>query len=878
MQLFPPDLPQALDFPFIKREVARYCSSKSAKALALDLHTFSDREELFRAIQESDQILALLLSDELFPSAEHPELGAFLPKLKVRGHALREEQFADIRSLALNYLHLFQFVDNKKLRLSAIWERLQFLIPEKFVIQAIDAVLDERAQVRSNASPELSRIRRELTRKRASADRIFQRMLKRYRDKGYIADFDESVSESRRVLAITASYKAQVQGILHGSSNRHSIAFIEPGETVEINNEIAELLEAEKDEIKRILRQLSTDLNPYHDYIKTVEDTMVWLDFSRAKALFAQAQEACYPEILEDRKILLKEAYNPVLRHFNKEKQKNTIPLNLHLDAEQRILVISGPNAGGKSLSLKTVGLLQLMLQSGLALPVHEESKMGLFDQLFGDIGDAQSIENELSTYSSKLQKMDHFLTYTDSSTLLLIDEFGSGSDPELGSALAQVFLDRLNAYGAYGIITTHFNAIKALAAKMKGVVNGAMLFDQSSFDPLYELQIGQPGSSYTFEVAQRSGIPSHLIEDARSRVHQNTLEVDRLLVQIQDDKVAIENVRNAQQKELNKLRRLEREQVERIASLEDKVQKQKRMNEEQDRLIYWGQRFQKLIDAWMDQKTQKDKKAVVARFIAMLNQRSGEVQKEEHSTHKKEVSKHQKDLDRYIKEPVEVGMEVKIIDSGITGTLLEQKGDKYLVALGGNMTALMERKKFIRASAELGAKPKKKVRKKPTPKKQVKTSTRSKSKNQIEGPSKANEQPKENKDSTGPIDSVKSSEPKPENVPGNKKPNEPKAGADEGSLKANQLAKKGWNVSSSRSGKKGRPSKKALNPKPEAVNPSTPHEKKATPKESKAPQKEQVPEETQVKMEESLNIDKLADLGWTISPAKKSKTPSSKN
>tara|TARA_B100001115_G_scaffold184504_1_gene187254 strand:+ start:6470 stop:8782 length:2313 start_codon:yes stop_codon:yes gene_type:complete len=713
LQLYPPDLAQALDFPFIQRELARYCSSRKAKDLALDLKPEPQADLLAQKIAESDQILSLLLSDESFPSAEHPELSEFLSKLKVRGHALREEQFADIRSMAINYRHIHQFVANKQERLPAIWAPLEYLLPEKFVIEAIDKVLDERAQVRSSASAELSHIRRELTRKRASADRIFNRILKKYRDKGYIADFDESVSESRRVLAIVASYKGQIQGILHGSSSKHSIAYIEPGETVEINNEISELLEAEKEEIKRILRQLSTDLSPYHDYLDAVCKTLVWLDLSRAKAIFAYQQEACYPEILSEKKILLKDAYNPVLRHFNKEKNKSTVPLDLMLDAEQRILVISGPNAGGKSLSLKTVGLLQIMLQSGLAIPVHPDSQFCLFDQLLGDIGDAQSIENELSTYSSKLQKMDHFLTYTDSSTLLLIDEFGSGSDPELGSALAQVFLDRLNAYGAYGIITTHFNAIKALAAEMPGVVNGAMLFDQKSFDPRYELQIGQPGSSYTFEVAQRSGIPSHLIDDARGRVQQNTLEVDKLLVQIQQDKVAIEKVRTAQEKELQKLRKLERVQQDRILKLEEKVQKHSRINEEQDRLMYWGQRFQKLIDSWMDQKSQKDKKAIVARFIAMLNQRSGEVEVEEQKSHRKEVKQHHKDLDRYLQEEVKMGMEVRILESGIKGSILEQKGDKFLLALGGNMTALMERSKFVRADAPLGQKPRKKQRQK---------------------------------------------------------------------------------------------------------------------------------------------------------------------
>jgi DNA mismatch repair protein MutS2 len=713
LQLYPPDLAEALDFPFIQTEVAKYCSTKIAKEQAFDLKPNLIWPDLQRSIAEGDQVLALLLGDESFPTAEHPSLIEFLSKLKVRGHALREEQFADIRSTVLNYRHLFNYVEHKVERLPALWDRVSSLEPDKFIWEAIDKVLDERATVRSSASPELSKIRRDLSRKRASADRIFNRMLKKYRDKGYIADFDESVSESRRVLAIQASFKGQIQGILHGSSNKRNVSYIEPGETVEMNNEISELIEAELEEIKRILRELSSTLSPYHDHILSVTESLVWLDFTRAKALFARAQEACYPEIVSSRQLKLREAFNPVLRHFNKEKRKPTVALDLDLDLEKRILVISGPNAGGKSLSLKTVGLLQMMLQCGLAIPVHADSKFCLFEQLLGDIGDAQSIENELSTYSSKLQKMEHFLTYTDSKTLLLIDEFGSGSDPELGSALAQVFLDRLNAYGAFGIMTTHFNSIKALAAKTAGVVNGAMLFDQKNFDPRYTLQIGQPGSSYTFEVAQRSGIPTHLIEDARGRVSQNTLEVDKLLVEIQQDKIAIEKARKTQEAELLNLRKLERIQEDRIKQLEEKLTKHSRLNEEQDRAMYWGQRFKKLIDTWMDQKGPKDKKAIVARFIAILNQRAEEVQKEDKVNHRQEIKKHHKDLDKYLQEDISAGMEVKIIDSGIKGSVIGRKGEKYIVALGGNMTATLERVKIVRATANLGEKPKKKQRRK---------------------------------------------------------------------------------------------------------------------------------------------------------------------
>ncbi len=713
LQLYPKDLAEALDFQFIRTQLAKLCSSARAKDMALELQPIQDLSALRKTLKETDQILSLLLSDENFPNLEHPPLGAFLPRISIKGHALREEQYAEIRSLALNYRDIRRFIDGKKDRLPALWRNLEVLFSEKTVIEEIDRVIDDRAQVRSNASPELQKIRRDLIKKRASAERIFQRSLKKMRDKGILADFDESVSESRRVLAIQSAYKGQVQGIQHGSSHRQSITFIEPGETVEINNQITELIEDEQEEIKRILRELSAILSPYRAHLEEIETQLVHLDYHRAKAYLSHREKACVPYISREKRIVLREAYNPVLRHFNRLKEKDTVALNLELHPQQRLLVISGPNAGGKSLSLKTVGLLQIMLQSGLPVPVHPESEMCLFEQILGDIGDSQSIENELSTYSSKLQKMEHFLRHADEESLLLIDEFGSGSDPELGSALAQIFLEKLNGFKSFGILTTHFNSIKALAAETEGIVNGAMLFERETFKPRYELIIGQPGSSYTFEVAQRSGIAKHIIEEARGRVQQNTLEVDRLLVQIQEDKVSIENTRLQQEAELQNLRGLKAEQQQKISKLEDKLSKQTKLNQEEDRVMYWGQRFQKLIDSWMDQKTQKDKKEVIARFIAMLNQRSGEVQKEEGQNLQKKMAVRHKNIDKYTREPISIGAQVKIIDSGIIGTLIEQKGSKYIIALGGNLRASLDREKFVRSDAPIGDKPKVKKRKK---------------------------------------------------------------------------------------------------------------------------------------------------------------------
>ncbi len=714
MKLYPPDIDKSLDFDFLKKTLAEHCSTALARQKVFALRPSADDKLLRQKLQTTDEVLQRYQAGESFPSTQFEEIELFAQRLKTKGSMLEEENFALIRSTLITYTHLFVYLKKQRELMPAVYQLVQEVEPLPQLVNAIDKRIDERGEVRSNASKALGQIRAKLVSSRASAARIFDRMVKKYRDKGYLADFDESISENRRVLAIQSSYKGLVQGIFHGSSSKNSIVYIEPGETVEINNELAQLQDDERQEIRRILRELSEELRPSASYLIAVEKLLAELDFIKAKALFARHEDCCLPLIANSpRQLELVNAYNPVLRILNRGKEKDTIPLQLQLHSEQRLLVISGPNAGGKSIALKTLGLLNLMLQCGLLVPVDPGSKMCFFNQLFADIGDNQSIENELSTYSSKLQKMKHFLAEADQNTLLLIDEFGSGSDPDLGSALAQVFMEKLNSYGIYGIFTTHYSAIKALAARLDGVSNAAMLFDKRSLQPEYLLQIGNPGSSYTFEVAGNSGIAPHIIKEAREKTAEAVIKMDQLLVQLQDDKLQLEKKHRRLNKDLSQLKKLEQERENTIARLEEKLSKQSRLNEESDRLIHWGQRFQKLVESWMDQQSQKDKKQVVARFIGMLNQRSSEVEQEE----KKEISSSQSRRDKQLlalkAEELSEGDKVKLLDNGIEGVISEIKKDKYLITLGNNITTWVDRDRFIRANARLNSIPKKKRRKK---------------------------------------------------------------------------------------------------------------------------------------------------------------------
>ena len=720
MHLFPKELPEQLDFHILLKEISKECQNKAAIEICLNTTPLSNPQAILKKLSQVNELISLLQSDENLPSAQFETIEKALSLLKTPGSLLEERFFIDIKTAANLYHSIYSFLQKKKERTPETYLLFIETPSDLSIVKSIDKVFDDKGIVRSNASRELQDIRAKLNKARITAERVFSRVLKKYHTKGLLADFNESVSENRRVLAVQSSFKGQINGIFHASSAKQSIVYIEPGESVEHNNLVASLIDDEKKEIQRILRQLDTYLRPKIPFLKTASQLLIDFDFLRAKAHFSFKQEACVPKISAEGKTELIQAYNPVLVLFNKQKSKETIPLDLKLDEHDRILVISGPNAGGKSISLKTLGLLQLMLQSGFPVPVHPDSHFQIFDKIMADIGDAQSIENELSTYSSKLQKMKHFLEHAGPNTLLMLDEFGSGSDPDLGSSLAQVFLTKLNNYKCWGIFTTHYSAIKSLAAQTAGVVNGAMLFNRKTFKPEYRLQIGQPGSSYTFEVAQDSGIPSHIIQEARDHTHDAMNGMDQLLVALQEDKLQLERKEARLNSDLRNLQSLQDKQKHTIQLMEEKLSKQGKMNEENDKLISWGAKFQKLVESWRVQSSQKDKKEIVARFIAMINQRSSETQKLE----KVELSKAQKKRAAQIEKLKEVEIKpgdfVKIIDSGLRGNVLEIKGNKYSISIGGNMQTSLSRDKFIPAKAELQEVRalNKKVTKAPIPKK----------------------------------------------------------------------------------------------------------------------------------------------------------------
>ena len=511
MKLYPADALERFEFSHIKKKLVSLCNSGVGKEMAEELRPYHDKKELRLRLNQSEELLEIEANDLAFPEIAFPGIANELKWLKIQGAKLDGESFIKIVHVCEVLKSLYRFLHEQREELPALYSIVEPCEDPGPIIKLIHSKLEDNGKVRSSASRNLAEIRKSLDSERNKSKRKFDSILRKYKKLGWLREFDESYYNNRRVLAVEAEYKRKINGIIHGISESGRSAFIEPMEMIEINNHIASLEQDELIEVNRILRELTAEVASYLPSIKHYNASLGLIDFTRAKTRLAMQMDARMPELSTNGEIILNNAFHPVLSWFLEKEKKKNIPLNLHLDKKSRLMVISGPNAGGKSIALKTLGLLQIMLQSGLLVPVGEGSKMFFFNKLFVDIGDDQSIEYELSTFSSRLMKMKYFLEFADEQTIVFIDEFGTGSDPDLGGALAEVMLEDLIKKKPYGMITTHYNNIKVFAENTPGMSNGSMLFELSNLSPLFTLEQGQPGSSFTFEVASKIGLPATL-------------------------------------------------------------------------------------------------------------------------------------------------------------------------------------------------------------------------------------------------------------------------------------------------------------------------------------------------------------------------------
>jgi DNA mismatch repair protein MutS2 len=680
MKIFPESALVQLEFDKIEALLAEQCNTEYARSKALDLRVHTRREFIELELQQTHEFKLLLQNGQYFPNDHTLNLSKELKLLGIPGAVLSGEQFLQIRRLAESMGSIFRWFDAE--RREAYPALVRVIAPtryEKVIIAAIDEVLDESGTVRDNASEELANIRLSLFRRRNELRRLFDRVLSKLAKSGYVADIEESFLNGRRVVAIFAEHKRQVKGILHGESDTRRTSFIEPEETIELNNEVFSLEHAESKEVYRILRELTARMAEHAPLLQTWHDIIGEYDFIRAKARLAVDMNGNYPQLLDKSHVLLRQAYHPLLYLYNRKNQKTTVPTDISLNEKDRLLVISGPNAGGKTVTMKTVGLLQLMIQSGLLIPVHPDSELGIFKQLMIHIGDTQSLEFELSTYSSHLKNMKYFMENANGRTLFFIDELGSGSDPNLGGAFAEVILEELVRKHAFGIVTTHYLNLKVMAGKTAGIINGAMAFDENNLQPLYKLIIGKPGSSYTFSIAERIGLEPRLIERARTLVDGDHFRLDKLLNATEQDLRQLEQ----REKELNKLMRenekLKKEMEglihrERHQQQVELLQHQNKISEE--RIAYLKEMERKLRQIVLDWRKAEDKNEVIRQMQALLFK-----QKE-----KQVNEKVRKKFDAKYTEvggSAQVGNKVMMKKNHQVGTVREIRGKKAIVQVG---------------------------------------------------------------------------------------------------------------------------------------------------------------------------------------------------
>jgi len=575
--LYPDHFEQKIDFTSIRQLLKDKCVSTLGGEKVDEIQFSSDYAEVMRLISQTDEMLQVLTSDsDELPIGDFYDVRPALSRVRIEGLFLDELEVFDLRRALEAVRRLVAFLTKHE---AEVYPHLHELVVGvdtfPLIIQRIDAILNKFGKIKDNASSELARIRKDTFQVQSSISRTLNAILRQAQTDGYVdKDVAPTMREGRLVLPVSPAFKRKVKGIVHDESATGKTVFIEPTQVVEANNRLRELEGEERREIMRILLDFTNFVRPHSEEIFASQYFLGQIDFLRSKALFAIEIKAIKPRVDDMCQLEWAKAVHPLLFLSLRKQGKEIVPLDIVLNEKQRILLISGPNAGGKSVCLKTVVLLQYMIQCGLLVPLHDSSRAGIFDRLFIDIGDEQSIENDLSTYSSHLLNMKYFIKNSNPKTLLLIDEFGTGTEPLIGGAIAEASLERFNRNLAFGVITTHYTNLKHFAEDAEGIVNGAMLYDRQHLQPLFQLNIGNPGSSFAIEIARKIGLPEDLIAEAAEKVGAEHLDYDKHLQDIVRDKRYWENKRQLIRQKEKKLDEILEKYETEIASI-DKQRKE---------------------------------------------------------------------------------------------------------------------------------------------------------------------------------------------------------------------------------------------------------------------------------------------------------------
>ncbi|SFU72385.1 DNA mismatch repair protein MutS2 [Pustulibacterium marinum] len=647
---------QDLEFATVLEQVSDYCITELGKEAALKITPFHKEEKLFDSLHQTSEYVASFANENTIPNHGFDAITEELKLLRIENTQIEIGGFRKMNNLskvANTHLVFFKKFHEYYPTLFKLADSIEYTTE---ISKQIDGIIDRFGEIKDDASAELLHIRRAMNGVKGKINQSFNSALSMYNSAGYLDDIRETVVENRRVLAVKAMYRKRVQGTALGSSKTGSITYVEPRATEQFTRELINLQFDEREEINKILKDLTNFVRPFAPLLMEYQEFLTTIDILSAKAKYAESMDAVLPKISEERRFFIRDAYHPLLYLSNKKKQKPTYPQTIELSSDNRIIVISGPNAGGKSITLKTIGLLQLMLQSGMLLPVHERSEVCLFDRVLTDIGDNQSIENHLSTYSYRLKNMNYFLRKCNAKTLFLIDEFGTGSDPELGGALAETFLEEFYHRGAFGVITTHYANLKMLANELPHASNANMLFDRKSLEPEFKLIIGEAGSSFTFEVAQKNGIPYSLINRAKKKIERGKVRFDATIAKLQKERSKLEKTSTQLASEESK----KREEAKRLEGLNEKIQTKlesyQQLYDHNQRMIYLGNKVNDAAERYFYTKKKRPMISELLKIVETENSKRKVKSKEE----KQETKKLKTVVAKEVEKKVEVIREKK--------------------------------------------------------------------------------------------------------------------------------------------------------------------------------------------------------------------------
>ena len=678
MLLYPTDIFERLEFDKILERLAFYCLGEPARALCTKVKIFDNHAKISELLTEITEYQRSIVMDEQIPCYHYEAIIDDIRSLRTIDIVLGLEAYQRIYRLVLNIDELYSYFNDPEKQkaypnLAKIVERIEY-DPE--LKKQFEQIFNDEGKIKSTASPELKRIFSQVQSKEIELDKVFTQVIGKYKKSGYLTENFESYKNSRRVLSVAAEAKRKVKGVIHDESATGRTVYIEPEEVLDLNNDLFEFEARKRHEIYKILKELGNLLRPFLDELLTWQRVQVRLDLIQAKAKFAKEYGGVKPAIQAKEEITLKEVYHPLLYMMNKKVGKKTEAFDLELNPEQRILVVSGPNGGGKSVALKAMGLVQLMLQAGMLVPVKSDSSFRIFSKLMIDIGDQQSLEGDLSTYTSRLIHMKTFVARANRKSLVLIDEFGSGSDPKMGGAIAEGVLDKLVLSGCYGFMTTHYSNIKNYAYNSKHILNGAMLFDKYELQPTFRLKVGQPGSSFAFEIANKIGLPEEILKYARNKAGKDSKTVDMLLIDLQQEKKVLEDELLTAYDERHRLRELIKSYDEMKDSLEIRKKRLKLEAKEKNhyRISEHEKELQDLIKDLKKEKNLEKAQASLKRIREARSEASKEIKVISNEVYKVELEK-VKDL--------KLGQFVKLRTGGDPGKVIHIGEKKVRLQMG---------------------------------------------------------------------------------------------------------------------------------------------------------------------------------------------------